>query len=80
MSTISVELPKPLRTRLEQIATELNVSVAHLLVDAADRMTQVDTLEKIKEAARNRDTREAFEKVLAAVPDVPPIHPDDVIK
>lgn len=80
MSTISVELPKPLRIRLEQIAKELNVSVADLLVDAADRMTQVDTLEKIKEAARKRDTREAFEKVLAAVPDIPPIHPDDVIK
>ena len=80
MSTVTVELPPSLKDRLEEIATELNVSIADLLVDAAQKMSQVDTLEKIKQRATQRNTRAAFEKVLAAVPDVPPSRPDDVLE
>jgi hypothetical protein len=80
MSTVIVELPNPLQARLEKMAEELNVSVADLLVDAADQMAQIDTLEKIKKAAEKRNTREAFEKVLAAVPDIPPSRAEDVLE
>lgn len=80
MSAITVELPNALRARLEEIAKETGVSLADLLIDAADRMSQVDTLERIKNRAQMRDTRAGFKRFLDAVPDVPPIHPDDVIK
>ena len=80
MSTISIDLPNTLRARLEMISKESGVSISDLLVDAADKMSQMDLLEKIKEKAKLRDTRAGFERVLAAVPNADPIHPDDVIK
>jgi hypothetical protein len=80
MSTVSVNLPASLQARLEEIAKKSGVSVADLLVEAADKMSRIDVLEKIKQRARMRDTRSAFERVLAAVPDAETIHPDDVIK
>ncbi len=80
MSVITVELPNALQIRLERISKESGVSVADLLVDAADKMSQMDILEKIKIDAANRDTGGAFKRFLASVPDVDPIHPDDVIK
>ena len=80
MNTVSIELPNDLRAKLELISRETGMSVSDLLVDAAHRMSDIHLLEKIKENARKRDTRASFEKVLAAVPNVPPIHPGDVIK
>lgn len=80
MSSIVVDLPKPLETRLEALSKQSGVSVADLLIEAADKMSQIETLEIIKQRARLRDTKGAFDRVLAAVPDVPPIHPGDVIK
>ncbi len=80
MSSVTVELPSSLQKRLEHIARELNVSVADLLVDAADKMSQIDTLEKIKHRANQRNTRNGFERVLNAVPAIEPVHPDDAIE
>jgi len=80
MSIVTVELPSSLRERLEQLAQELDVSIADLLVDAADKMSQIDTLEKVKQRALKRDTRAAFDKVLNAVPDKVPVLPDDRVK
>lgn len=80
MSTVNVELPLSLQKRLEQLAQELNVSVADLLVEAADKMSQIDTLEKVKQRAQNRNTRDSFNKVLDAVPDAGSVEPDDVVK
>lgn len=80
MSSVTVELPPSLKDLLEQMAKELNVSVADLLVDAVEKISQVDTLERISQRAIQRNTRAAFEKVLAAVPDVEPRHPNDAIK
>lgn len=79
MSNIVVDLPNSLRMRLEEIANRSGVSVADLLVEAADKMSQVDFLEYVKQNARRRDTKSAFDRVLAAVPDAEPTHPDDVI-
>ena len=80
MSIVTVELPSSLQERLEQLAQELDVSIADLLVDAADKMSQIDTLEKVKQRALKRDTRAAFDKVLNAVPDNVPVLPDDRVK
>jgi len=80
MSSVIVELPKPLLARLEKLARLSGVSVSDLLVEAADKMSQVEFLEKVKVQARERDTQSAFEWVLAAVPDAPPDRPEDEIK
>ncbi|NOT49268.1 MAG: hypothetical protein HOP17_16185 [Acidobacteria bacterium] len=50
------------------------------LLDAADKMSQIDTLQKIMQQALERDTRKGFEKVLNAVPDFKPVHPYDAVK
>lgn len=80
MSAVTVELPNELRKRLEKIAEQSGISVSQLLVEAAEKMSEMEVLEQIKREAAGRDTRKAFEKVLAAVPDVEPEHPDDKIQ
>ena len=80
MSAITVELPNKLQQRLEKIAAQSGVSLSQLLIEAAEKMSQAESLEQTKRAAAERDTRAGFEKVLAAVPDVAPENPDDRIK
>jgi len=80
MSAVTIDLPNALQVKLEQIAKESGVSVAELLIEAADKLSQIDTLEKIKKLAERRDTRTGFDRLLAAVPDVDPVHPYDLIK
>ena len=80
MSSVVVEIPNSIQLRLDEIAERSGMSVADLLLEAADKMSQVEALERIKERARQRDTESAFRRVLAAVPDVPPSRPDDVIE
>jgi len=79
MNAITIELPSELRIRLDKIASEFGVSVSDLLVDAAEKMSQADVLEGLKAKAAARDTRSGFERVLAAVPNVPPVHHGDRI-
>ena len=80
MSVVTVELPNNLQQRLEKIAKQSGVSVSQILVEAAEKMSQVEILEQIKREASERDTRAGFERVMQAVPDVEPEHPDDIIK
>ncbi len=80
MSSIVVKLPKPLENRLEELARLSGVSIADLLLEAADKMSRIETLELVKKRALRRDNKGAFDRVLAAVPDVPPTHPGDIIK
>ena len=80
MSNVIVELPKPLLARLDKLARLSGISVSDLLVEAADKMSQVEYLETIQNRARERDTKSAWERVLAAVPDAPPDRPEDEIK
>ncbi len=79
MSAVTVELPNDLRQRLEKIADQEGISVSQLLIEAAEKMLQIETLEQIKHKASKRDTRKAFEKFLKAAPDVEPENPDDRI-
>ena len=80
MSVVTIELPNNLQQRLEKIAKQSGVSVSQILVEAAEKMSQVEILEQIKREASERDTRAGFERVMQAVPDVEPEHPDDIIK
>ena len=79
MTTISVDLPNALKAKLELIATESGVSLSELLIDAADKLSQIDFLEKTKANAGSRNTP-GFERVLASVPDVPPTCKEDIIQ
>ncbi len=80
MSVVTVELPNELRQRLEKIAEQSGVSISRILVEAAEKMSQIEILEQIKREASKRNTRKSFEKVLAAVADVEPENPLDKIK
>lgn len=80
MSTLTLDLPNSLRERLESIAKDEGIPLNDLLVEMVGKISSNAVLEKIKQNARKRDTRAAFEKLLSSVPDVEPIHPDDMIK
>ena len=80
MSAVTVELPNALQQRLEKIAERSGVSVSQLLIEAAEKMSQLEILEQIKREAAKRDARAGFERVMQAVPDVEPENPDDRIK
>ena len=80
MSVVTVELPNNLQQRLEKIAKQSGVSVSQILIEAAEKMSQIEILEHIKREASERDTRAGFDRVMQAVPDVEPEHPDDIIK
>ena len=79
MSVVTVELPNALQEKLERIAQREGVSVSQLLIEAAEKLSQIEFLEQIKRDAAKHKARAAFEKVLAAVPDVEPENPDDRI-
>ncbi len=80
MSIVTVELPNALQQRLEKIAEQSGVSVSQLLIEAAEKMSHVETLEQIKREAAKRNTRAGFERFMQAVPDVEPENPDDKIQ
>lgn len=80
MSTITIEIPNSLRERLENIAKDEGIPLNDLIVEMVGKISANPVLEKMKQNAPKRDTRAAFEKLLASVPDTEPIHPDDVIK
>ncbi len=80
MSAVTVELPNALQQRLEKIAEQSGVSVSQLLIEAAEKMSQLEILEQIKREAAKRNTRAGFERVMQAVPDVEPENPDDKVK
>lgn len=80
MSVVTVELPNNLQERLEKIAGQEGITVSQLLIEAAEKMSQIEIFEQIKREAAQRDTRAGFERVMQAVPDVEPENPLDRIK
>ncbi|HEX9927431.1 MAG TPA: hypothetical protein VGB02_02680 [Pyrinomonadaceae bacterium] len=81
MSVVTVELPNSLHQKLEELAKKEGISISQFLATAAaEKMSALETFENILREAKKRDTRKAFEKFLAAVPDVEPDNPDDRIK
>ena len=80
MSTVTVELPNSLHKKLEELAEKEGFSLEQFLASAAAEKLSAMLQTEFLECEAKRGTREAFEKVLAAVPDVEPDNPDDVIK
>ncbi len=80
MSVLTVDLPQSLHQRLEEIAKAEGVSLNELVIEMVEKISANKTLEKIKQEASKRDTRQAFEKFLQTVPDVEPENPDDRVK
>ena len=80
MSAITVELPKSLHKKLEELAEKEGFSLEQFLTSAASEKLSAMLQTEFLENEAKLGTRKAFEKVLAAVPDVEPIHPDDIVK
>jgi hypothetical protein len=75
MSTLTIQLPESLKKNIEALAAREGYSVSQFLASAAgEKLAVVLTMDYLRrEAAAGR--RAAFEKYLAAVPDVaPPEH------
>ena len=80
MPSVTIELDDYLYSRIEADASELEETVEEFIIQGlAEALRQQDILNAIRARNGSRSSREGFEKVLAAVPDVPPIHSDDVI-
>lgn len=81
MSAVTVELPNSLHRKLEELAEKEGISLSQFLATAAaEKISALETFENILREAKKRDTRQAFEKFLQAVPDVKPENPDDRIR
>lgn len=78
MSTLTIELPESLMRSIESLAAREGYSVSQFLASAAaEKFAVIMTMDYLhREAAAGR--REAFDKYLAAVPDVPPAEGDEL--
>ncbi len=71
MSTLSVSLPESLHKKLEEIADREGISIDRLISSAAaEKVAALLTTDYLAESAA-RGSRQAYESVLAKVPDVP---------
>ena len=80
MSAVTVELPNSVYKKLEELAEKEGFSLEQFLASAAAEKLSVMLQTEFLEREASLGTRQAFERVLAAVPDVEPDNPDDVIK
>lgn len=80
MSNITVELPNSLRKKLEELAQAGGFSIEQFMASAASEKLSAMLQQNFLESEAQLGSQMEFEDYLDAVPDVPPIHPDDVIK
>ena len=72
MATLSIRLPDSLHRHLKDLAQKEKVSINQLVSTAvAEKMSALMTEDYLETLARQGD-REAFDRVLAKVPSVPP--------
>lgn len=72
MSTISVRMPESLHKRLKHLSKKEKTSINQLVTLAvAEKLSALETLEYLEQRAA-RGSREAFDQILAKVPDVEP--------
>ena len=72
MSTLTIQLPESLKKSIEALAAKEGYTVSQFIASAAgEKLAVMLTMDYLRcEAAAGR--REAFEKYLSAVPNVPP--------
>ena len=78
MSTLSLRLPESLHNQLRRLAKREGISINQFVASAAaEKVAALMTEQYLEERAR-RGSRERFRKVLARIPDVPPL-PEDAL-
>ena len=72
MSTLTIDLPDSLRKQIEDLARDEGITVGQFVARAAsEKLAAIGAIEALRrDAAAGR--REDFERVMNAVPDVPP--------
>lgn len=72
MATLSLRLPDSIHRQLKHLADQENVSINQLISTAvAEKVSALMTVDYLEALARE-GRREAFDRVLAKVPDVEP--------
>ncbi len=78
MSTLSLRLPDSLHAKVRELASDEGVSINQFLtLAAAEKVSALLTLHYLRERGE-RGSREAFDAVLARVPDVEPDPSDQI--
>ena len=77
MSMFSLRLPDSLHRKVRELAAKESVSINQFITIAvAEKMSALLTEEYLEERARRADP-DAVDRILARVPDVPPIPGDE---
>jgi hypothetical protein len=77
MSTLSLRLPRSLHQKVRELADADEVSINQFIATAvAEKTAALLTVEYLEKRGR-RASRAAFDRVLARVPDVPPVRGDE---
>jgi predicted transcriptional regulator len=77
MSMLSLRLPESLHRKVRELAEKESISINQFIATAvAEKMAALLTEEYLEERARRADPA-AFDRILARVPDVPPIAGDE---
>ena len=77
MSMLSLRLPESLHRKVRDLAAKESISINQFISTAvAEKMAALLTEEYLEERARRADPA-AFDRILARVPDVPPIPGDE---
>ncbi len=72
MSTVNVQLPESLHNTLKELSEKEGVSINQFITLAvSEKMSALLTVDYLKKRAE-RGSREAFEQIMAEVPDVEP--------
>ena len=79
MSVIDVKLPDSLYKKLFEFSKEEGFSIEQFMVSAASEKLSFMLQSEFLQREARLGTREGFEKVMNAVPDVEPENPDDRI-
>ena len=78
MSTLSLRLPDSLHAKIQELDSEEGVSINQFLtLAAAEKVSALLTVDYLRERG-GRGNREAFDAVLARVPDVEPSPSDRI--
>ena len=79
MNVIDVKLPSSLYKKLSEVSAKEGFSIEQFMVSAASEKLSVMFQKDFLEMEANLGTREGFDKVLQAVPDIEPENADDKI-
>jgi len=78
MSTVSVRLPDSIYKKIKEVAERDGISVDQFLASAAAEKLAAFLSDDYLEQRARQGSREAFERVLAKVPAVPPDPGDEI--